>query len=171
MQVAPPGGQIYNLCKWRHLMAEFTTDASCANWWPKLSLKQVPVAKFINNKVTPFTDSWHVSVVPLALFITLMFKETTSGGKLSWLEGNTQLTNNCKTYEFLTPYSSEIFGLPQAILPMLEPSQILVPIWGERALLRTTMTCKYIPSAIRFLHLLLYRRSFPKAIFLIFCWS
>ena len=64
-------------------MAEFTTDASCANWWPKLSLKQVPVAKFINNKVTPFTDSWHVSVVPLALFITLMFKETTSGGKLS----------------------------------------------------------------------------------------
>ena len=41
MQVAPPDDRIYNLCKWRHLMAELTTDTSYANWWPNLQLMQV----------------------------------------------------------------------------------------------------------------------------------
>ena len=27
MQVTPPGGQIYNRCKWGHLMPKFVTDA------------------------------------------------------------------------------------------------------------------------------------------------
>ena len=31
MQVAPSGGQICNLCKWRHLVAKFATYASGAN--------------------------------------------------------------------------------------------------------------------------------------------
>ena len=30
MQVVPSGGQICNWCKWRHLVAKFTTNASCA---------------------------------------------------------------------------------------------------------------------------------------------
>ena len=40
MQVAL-GSQIYNFCKWRHLMAEFTIDASGANWWTTLKQMQV----------------------------------------------------------------------------------------------------------------------------------
>ena len=38
MQVAPSGGQICNLCKWRHLVAKFVTNASGAILWPKLQL-------------------------------------------------------------------------------------------------------------------------------------
>ena len=30
------GGQICNLCKWRHLMAKFATIADGAIWWPNL---------------------------------------------------------------------------------------------------------------------------------------
>ena len=40
MQVAPSGGQICNLCKWRHLVAKFATNASGAIWWPNLQLMQ-----------------------------------------------------------------------------------------------------------------------------------
>ena len=32
--VVPPGGQISYLCKWRHLVAKFLTNASGATWWP-----------------------------------------------------------------------------------------------------------------------------------------
>ena len=53
MQVAPSGGQICNLCKWRHLVAIFATNASGAMLLP--SLIQV-------------TDSISGSVVPLAMF-------------------------------------------------------------------------------------------------------
>merc|ERR1711911_451456 len=35
------GGQICNLCKWRHLVAKFATNASGAIWWPNLQLMQV----------------------------------------------------------------------------------------------------------------------------------
>ena len=38
MQVVPSGGQVCNLCKWRHLVAMFATNASGANWWPILQL-------------------------------------------------------------------------------------------------------------------------------------
>ena len=38
MQVVPTGGQICNLCKWRHLVAIFATNASGAIWWPNLQL-------------------------------------------------------------------------------------------------------------------------------------
>ena len=41
MQVAPSGGQICNQFKWRHLVAEFVTDASGATWWPNLEPMQV----------------------------------------------------------------------------------------------------------------------------------
>ena len=41
MQVAQSGGQICNLCKWRHLVAKFVTNASGAIWWPNLLLMQV----------------------------------------------------------------------------------------------------------------------------------
>ena len=40
MQVVPSGGQIFNQCKWRHLVAKFGTNASCAIWWPNLKLMQ-----------------------------------------------------------------------------------------------------------------------------------
>ena len=36
MHVAPSGGQIWNLCKWRHLVNNFATNANCATWWSKL---------------------------------------------------------------------------------------------------------------------------------------
>jgi len=41
MQVAPPGGQISNNCKWRHLEAKFPTYASQADWWPYFQQLQV----------------------------------------------------------------------------------------------------------------------------------
>ena len=40
-QVAPCGGQIWNLSRWRHLVGNFATNASGAIWWPKLELMQV----------------------------------------------------------------------------------------------------------------------------------
>ena len=33
IQVVPPGGQICNQCKWRHLLAKIVSNASGANWW------------------------------------------------------------------------------------------------------------------------------------------
>ena len=56
MQVAPSGGQICNLCKWRHLVAKFATNVSGAMLLP--SLIQV-------------TESISGSVVPLAMFSEL----------------------------------------------------------------------------------------------------
>ena len=41
MQVVQPGGKLWNQCKWRHLVAKFTNDASSAIWWPNLQLMQV----------------------------------------------------------------------------------------------------------------------------------
>ena len=41
MQVAPYGGQICNLCKWRNLVVKFVTDVSGATWWPNLEPMQV----------------------------------------------------------------------------------------------------------------------------------
>ena len=36
MQVGPSGGQIWNQCKWRHLVDNFVTNANCAVWWSNL---------------------------------------------------------------------------------------------------------------------------------------
>ena len=36
MHVTLPGGQLWNQCKWCHLVAKFVTKASIATWWPKL---------------------------------------------------------------------------------------------------------------------------------------
>ena len=41
MQVAPSGGQICNLCKWRHLEAKFATNVNGAICWPYLQVMQV----------------------------------------------------------------------------------------------------------------------------------
>ena len=41
MHVTLPGGQIWNQCKWRHLVAKFATKVSGAIWWPNLELMQV----------------------------------------------------------------------------------------------------------------------------------
>ena len=41
MQVAPSGGHICKLCKWRHLVVKFATNANGAIWWPNLQLVQV----------------------------------------------------------------------------------------------------------------------------------
>ena len=40
MQLAPSGGQIWNQCKWRHLVDNFVTNASGAIRWPTLQLAQ-----------------------------------------------------------------------------------------------------------------------------------
>ena len=53
MQVAPSGGQICNLCKWRHLVAKFATNASGV----MLLLNLIQVKESISG-----------SVVPLAMF-------------------------------------------------------------------------------------------------------
>ena len=50
MQVAPSGGQICNLCKWCHLVANFATYASGAMLSPNL----VHVTKSISGSVVPF---------------------------------------------------------------------------------------------------------------------
>ena len=42
IQVAPPGGQIQNLCMWRHLVAKFRTNTSGATWW--LNFEKIQVA-------------------------------------------------------------------------------------------------------------------------------
>ena len=36
MQMAPSGGQIWKLCKRRHLVDNFETNANCAIWWSNL---------------------------------------------------------------------------------------------------------------------------------------
>ena len=41
-----PGGQLWNQCKWRHLVAKFVTDASGASCWP--NLEPMPVAFFLS---------------------------------------------------------------------------------------------------------------------------
>ena len=41
MQVMQPGGQICNICKCCHLMANFGTNASGATWWPNFEKMQV----------------------------------------------------------------------------------------------------------------------------------
>ena len=85
------GGQICNLCKWRHLVAIFATNASVAIRWPNLQLMKVaPYGRHIcklckwRHLVTKFatyasdaillsssiqvTESISGSVVPLAMF-------------------------------------------------------------------------------------------------------
>ena len=93
MQVTHSGGKICNLCKWRHLVAKFATNASGTIWWPNLKLMQVVpfggkicnqckwrhlVAKFATNasgaiwwpNLVQVTESISGSVVPLAMFIS-----------------------------------------------------------------------------------------------------
>ena len=41
MHVAPPVGQISYLCKWRHLVAKFLSNANGATWCPNCFLMQV----------------------------------------------------------------------------------------------------------------------------------
>ena len=41
MHVAPPSGQISYLCKWRHLVDKFPTNASGATWWSNFLLMHV----------------------------------------------------------------------------------------------------------------------------------
>ena len=36
MQVMPSGGQIWNSCKWRHLVGKFATNVIGTIWWSKL---------------------------------------------------------------------------------------------------------------------------------------
>ena len=40
MRVTLPGGQLWNQCKWRHVVAKIGTNASGAIWW--LNLQVVP---------------------------------------------------------------------------------------------------------------------------------
>ena len=39
--VEPSGGQIWNLCKWRHLVYNFANNSSGAIWWTSLQLMQI----------------------------------------------------------------------------------------------------------------------------------
>ena len=58
MTLAPPGDQIGNLCKWRHLVAKFGTNASGATWLQNLQLMRLAPTrgKFaINEKGTDLT--------------------------------------------------------------------------------------------------------------------
>ena len=55
MQVAPYDDQIWNLCKWRHLVDNFATKASFATWWPNLEPKKV--AFYSAGEITQVIDS------------------------------------------------------------------------------------------------------------------
>ena len=64
MQVVPYGGQIFNQCKWRHLIAKFGTNASgakigtnanCNTCWP--NLEQILVAFYLAGEITQVIDS------------------------------------------------------------------------------------------------------------------
>ena len=66
----PPGGQISNYCKWRHLLAKFLTNAiSNQCMWHHL------FTKFASYKVPPVLVSTHGSVVPLAMFLKMDVSE------------------------------------------------------------------------------------------------
>ena len=39
IDVTLPGGQLWNQCKWCHLVAKFAANASGAIWWLNLQLK------------------------------------------------------------------------------------------------------------------------------------
>ena len=64
MQVAPSGGQICNICNWRHLVAIFATNASGAIWWPTNVSGAILLPTSIQD-----TESISGSVVPLAMFV------------------------------------------------------------------------------------------------------
>ena len=83
--MAPSGGQIWNLCKWRHLVANFATNSSGAIWWRNLQLTRMLVSfcnycKLVEKFATyasgamllpnlaQVTDSISGSVVPMAMF-------------------------------------------------------------------------------------------------------
>ena len=53
--MAPCGGQIRSLCKCRHLVAKFGTNASGAICWPNLALMQV--AFYLAGEITQVIDA------------------------------------------------------------------------------------------------------------------
>ena len=70
MQVAPSGGQICNLCKWRHLVAKFATNVSGAMLLPSL----IQITESISGSVVPLAMFWiclHFVVIVL-LFLRLL---------------------------------------------------------------------------------------------------
>ena len=74
MQVSPSGGQIWNYCKWRLLVAKFVTNASDAIWWPNLQLMQVAPSSdhaMWSLNLVQVTESISGSVVPLAMFLPM----------------------------------------------------------------------------------------------------
>ena len=57
IQVAPPGGQISYLYKWRQLVAKFLTYTSGAIWWPNFLLIQVaPPGDQIRIRIFQFKE-------------------------------------------------------------------------------------------------------------------
>ena len=64
MQVVPYGGQIFNQCKWRHLIAKFGTNASgakigtnanCNTCWP--NLEQILVAFYLAGEIAQVLEA------------------------------------------------------------------------------------------------------------------
>ena len=53
MQVTPSGGQYFNSCKWRHLVAKFGTNASGAtiSWRDNSSLDAIPWVRCASGNV------------------------------------------------------------------------------------------------------------------------
>ena len=49
--MAPFGSQICNLCKWSHLVAKFATRANDAIWWPNFKLMQCHVVAEFSHGV------------------------------------------------------------------------------------------------------------------------
>ena len=66
MQLAPTGGQIWNWCKWRHLVDNFVTYASGAIRWQTFQLAQVVSSggqKAFQGNVT-MQVTWNVTQWP-----------------------------------------------------------------------------------------------------------
>ena len=77
MHVTLPGGQLWNQCKWRHVVAKFGTNASGAIWWPNLQLMQVVAS----GELTQVLMLYPGSVVPLAMFFGKVSNRTVASPK------------------------------------------------------------------------------------------
>ena len=58
IQVVPSGGQIWNNCKWSHLVVIFATNESGVIWWPNLQLIQVAPSLWLNSQLMQVAPSW-----------------------------------------------------------------------------------------------------------------
>ena len=111
MQVVPSCGQIYNLCKWHHLVVKLVTNVSGVILLPNL---------------VQFTESISGSVVPLAMFLKDLGMRTSK----TIVPGDMQMqkykyTNTASIKVSHRPHICYIFGKPLEQGPSVRPGRHL----------------------------------------------